>query len=241
MDARVLDELLSDPAFRESLQKQDIKVADVGDSGEEEKPRNTTAQAEGLKSKGGLTVPGWPGFGVGSSTYESVTMQAVEGLQNSVRGLMARVSATIESAGIFFANRAQVDTKVLLQAAEYTTKRATTDTGRLLLAATGAASPALALMGVNATEAQNRLNTSVQLMALGILPESIGTTPQLLGSLKDFDDEDKRITAAFKRQRRQRSKPLPAKILGALPSTVNKALDIDYEVEQEVNRGGYYS
>lgn len=35
-------------------------------------------------------------------------------------------------------------------------------------------------------------------------------------------------------QRRLRSKPLPAKLLGALPSTLNKAADLAYEVEQEV-------
>lgn len=35
-------------------------------------------------------------------------------------------------------------------------------------------------------------------------------------------------------QRRLRSKPLPAKVLGALPSTLNKAVDLAYEVEQEV-------
>lgn len=36
-------------------------------------------------------------------------------------------------------------------------------------------------------------------------------------------------------QRRRRSKPLPAKLLGALPSTINKAADLAYEVEQEVS------
>lgn len=35
-------------------------------------------------------------------------------------------------------------------------------------------------------------------------------------------------------QRRRRSKPLSVKILGALPSTLNKAADLAYEVEQEV-------
>lgn len=35
-------------------------------------------------------------------------------------------------------------------------------------------------------------------------------------------------------QRRRRSKPLSVKILGALPSTMNKAADLAYEVEQEV-------
>ncbi|CAN0569271.1 unnamed protein product, partial [Ectocarpus sp. 12 AP-2014] len=69
---------------------------------------------------------------------------------------------------------------------------------------------------------------------MGIMPDSISLSPKLLTSLKDFDDEDKRLDAAYQRQRRRRSKPLPARLLGSLPSTINKASDLAYEVEQEV-------
>ncbi|CAM9576607.1 unnamed protein product [Ectocarpus sp. 8 AP-2014] len=69
---------------------------------------------------------------------------------------------------------------------------------------------------------------------MGIVPDSISLSPKLLTSLKDFDDDDKRLDAAYQRQRRRRSKPLPARLLGSLPSTINKASDLAYEVEQEV-------
>lgn len=61
-------------------------------------------------------------------------------------------------------------------------------------------SPALLLMGVNTTETQAALNNSVQLLSMGIVPDSIGLSPKLLTSLKDFDDDDKRLDAAYQRQ-----------------------------------------
>lgn len=64
-------------------------------------------------------------------------------------------------------------------------------------------SPALLLMGVNATETQLALNDSVQLLSMGIVPDSVGLAPKLLTSFKDFDDDDKRLDAAYRRQVRR--------------------------------------
>lgn len=61
-------------------------------------------------------------------------------------------------------------------------------------------SPALLLMGVNTTETQVALNDSVQLLSMGIVPDSVGVSPKLLTSFKDFDDDDKRLDAAYRRQ-----------------------------------------
>ncbi|CAN0139148.1 unnamed protein product [Scytosiphon promiscuus] len=127
-----------------------------------------------------------------------------------------------------------MDTKVVQAVAEYASTQAAAGTSRLFLAASGAASPALLLMGINTTETQAALNDSVQLLSMGIVPDSVGFSPRLLSSFKDFDDDDKRLDAAFRRQRRRRSKPLPVRLLGSLPSTINKAADLAYEVEQEV-------
>lgn len=35
---------------------------------------------------------------------------------------------------------------------------------------------------------------------MGIVPDSISLSPKLLTSLKDFDDDDKRLDAAYQRQ-----------------------------------------
>ncbi|CAB1100397.1 unnamed protein product [Ectocarpus sp. CCAP 1310/34] len=199
---------------------------------------------------------------------------------------------------IYVANRPRIDSKAVKAVVDYASKQAAAGTGKLLLAASGAGSPALLLMGVNnTTETQAALNNSVQLLSMGIVPDSISLSPKLLASLKDFDDDDKRLDAAYQRQaalnnlvqllsmgivpdsisispkllaslkdfddddkrldaargqtgnraarrrqssfrlqlqRRRRSKPLPARLLGSLPSTINKASDLAYEVEQEV-------
>ncbi len=61
-------------------------------------------------------------------------------------------------------------------------------------------SPALLMIGVNTTETQAALNDSVQLLSMGIVPDSVGPSPRLLTSFKDFDDDDKRLDAAYRRQ-----------------------------------------
>ncbi|CAM9440548.1 unnamed protein product [Hapterophycus canaliculatus] len=127
-----------------------------------------------------------------------------------------------------------MDTKVVQAVAKYASTQAAAGTSRLLLAASDAASPAFLLMGVNTTETQAALNDSVQLLSMGIVPDPVRFSPRLLSSFKDFDDDDKRLDAAFRRQRRRKSKPLPVRLLGSLPSTINKAADLAYEVEQEV-------
>lgn len=60
--------------------------------------------------------------------------------------------------------------------------------------------PAFLLVGMNATETQASLNDSIQLLSLGIVPNSMGTAPKLLPSFKGFSDDDKRIAAAYRRQ-----------------------------------------
>ena len=61
-------------------------------------------------------------------------------------------------------------------------------------------SPALLMIGVNTTETTAALNDSVQLLSMGIVPDSVGLSPKLLPSFKDFDDDDKRLDAAYRRQ-----------------------------------------
>lgn len=56
------------------------------------------------------------------------------------------------------------------------------------------------MIGVNTTETQAALNDSVQLLSMGIVPDSVGPSPKLLTSFKDFDDDDKRLDAAYRRQ-----------------------------------------
>lgn len=56
------------------------------------------------------------------------------------------------------------------------------------------------MIGVNTTETTAALNDSVQLLSMGIVPDSVGLSPKLLPSFKDFDDDDKRLDAAYRRQ-----------------------------------------
>lgn len=55
-------------------------------------------------------------------------------------------------------------------------------------------------MGVNTTDTQVALNDSLQLLSMGIVPDSVGVSPKLLPSFKDFDDDGKRLDAAYQRQ-----------------------------------------
>lgn len=107
MDARVLNELLADPAFMKSLREQGLEGIDA--------ISDTTAGIEGEGGEDGTEVMSKsPEAGSGSlavvergsrrkSEYESATMQVVEELQESVRGLVAKLTAAIESAGKLFA------------------------------------------------------------------------------------------------------------------------------------------
>lgn len=63
-------------------------------------------------------------------------------------------------------------------------------------------SPAFQLMGVNMTETRANLNVSMELLSMGIVPGGMKKSPTLLPSLKDFDDTDKRLDAAYRRQAR---------------------------------------
>lgn len=99
MDARVLDELLKDPQFLESLVEQRMQLeGDGGDDDGYEGAKNITAVLNKQSTKRGLAVGGEMAKGR-RSVYESVTMQVVEELQDSARGFFAKISAAIESAG----------------------------------------------------------------------------------------------------------------------------------------------
>lgn len=94
LDARVIDELLSDPAFLESLVEQGIQLEDTCDDGEARIVGNNTVASSTKALSTGKENPTPK-----SSVYESVTMQVVEGVQDSVKGILAKVSAALESAG----------------------------------------------------------------------------------------------------------------------------------------------
>lgn len=108
MDARVLNELLGDPTFMESLRERGLEEAESisyttasieegvererGGSGE------TDVMTESMEVGKGSLVVAEKG-GKRKSEYESATMQVVEELQDSVKGLIAKLTAAIESAG----------------------------------------------------------------------------------------------------------------------------------------------
>lgn len=98
LDARVIDELLRDPAFLDSILEQEVRLGGEGaDEGGGVMAANSTVSV-GSRSTSALAqggeIPSWY-----SSDYDSVTMQVVEELQLSVKGILAKVSAAFESAG----------------------------------------------------------------------------------------------------------------------------------------------
>lgn len=95
MDARVIDELLSDPAFLESLLEEGVEFEQIEDDVAGIVGNNTITSS----SSGALATAGEVTSAPKSSGYESVTMQVVEELQDSVKGILAKVSAAFESAG----------------------------------------------------------------------------------------------------------------------------------------------
>lgn len=99
LDARVIDELLRDPAFLESLLEQGVGLEESGEGGKAKVVGNDTVASSGRNA---LSVAGEGAPTPISSVYESVTMQVVEGLQDSVKGLLAKVSAAFESAGGYY-------------------------------------------------------------------------------------------------------------------------------------------
>lgn len=95
----MIDELLSDPAFLDSLLEQGVQVEEREEDGPPGCVGNSTVPSSS-SNQSGLAVAGKvkPAPQL-SSEYESATMQVVEGLQDSVKGILAKVSAAFESAG----------------------------------------------------------------------------------------------------------------------------------------------
>lgn len=92
----MIDELLSDPAFLESLIGQEVNLEER----EEDGPRGSVGN--GTVPSGGQSDLARAGEGnpaPKSSEYASATMQVVGELQDSVKGILAKVSAAFESAG----------------------------------------------------------------------------------------------------------------------------------------------
>lgn len=105
MDDRVLDELLGDEQFLESLLEQGVEIEGSDDAGGPEMKggiENPHATEEPSEAGSRLVIAGERHRSASdrqNSVYESATMQMVEELQETVRGLLAKVSAVIESAG----------------------------------------------------------------------------------------------------------------------------------------------
>lgn len=103
MDKRVLNELLSDPSFMKSLEARGVQLED-SESFDGEKLQSSTMAVNqqsptyGALASVGMVVPN-ASYRNSSSGFESATMQVVEKLQDSLRGVLAKVSATLESAG----------------------------------------------------------------------------------------------------------------------------------------------
>lgn len=97
LDTRVIDELLSDPDFLESLLEDGVELEKSDYDSVAGMVRNSTIAS----NSGGVLAPaGEVTSAPKSSEYESVTMQIVEELQDSVKGVLAKVSAAFESAGV---------------------------------------------------------------------------------------------------------------------------------------------
>lgn len=101
LDARVLDELLNDPQFMEDLLEQGIQFeGGHKDGGGEGGAANSTVVVKNPQSsETGLAIASEWSLGGNLSQYESATMKVVEGIRNSARGLFAKLSAAVESAG----------------------------------------------------------------------------------------------------------------------------------------------
>lgn len=97
MDARVIDELLSDPAFLESLLEEGVELEQSDD---DSRPGMVGNSSNASSSRSALAFAGEATSTPKPGGYESVTMQAVEELQGSVNGILAKVSAAFESAGV---------------------------------------------------------------------------------------------------------------------------------------------
>ncbi|CAM9549042.1 unnamed protein product [Chrysoparadoxa australica] len=173
-----------------------------------------------------------------SGEYESQAMQAVEAMGLRWGEVLGKVNAAVESAGLLIQGRAARDIQVLLSIGAVIAQKVSEDAGKLLGGAYTALQPTLMLPeaknGTFSPEAQ--VNISLSLLSFGLNPlEGLGVgQPQLLGALKGFDNTDTRLRNLRRRNKRKQSKPLPARLLGALPSTMNKAADMAYEIEQEV-------
>lgn len=107
LDARVLNELLVDPSFIESFLESGASAPqNKGENGTDSRaPSCGTLKEEGILEPGaGLLYPVSDGSARlperQGSDYESGTMRLAEEVQQSVRGLIAKISATIESAGM---------------------------------------------------------------------------------------------------------------------------------------------
>lgn len=104
IDARVIDELLSDAAFLESLMEQEVQLeGEAADDGQAGVIGNNTGTDSSSGSALGLV--GEAPSSRYASVYESATMQAVEGVQLSVKGIVAKLSAAFESAGKLIQDR----------------------------------------------------------------------------------------------------------------------------------------
>lgn len=103
LDQRVLNELLSDPSFMKSLEARGVQAGDSEKFDEEKRPSrnmdvNQQSPTYGALASGGMMAPN-ASYRNSTSGFESATMQVVEKLQISLRGVLAKVSATLESAG----------------------------------------------------------------------------------------------------------------------------------------------
>lgn len=103
LDQRVLNEILSDPSFMKSLEARGVQPEDGENFDGEKRPSRTMPVNQQSPTSGALASVGMvaPNASYRNSTsgFESATMQVVEKLQDSLRGVLAKVSATLESAG----------------------------------------------------------------------------------------------------------------------------------------------
>lgn len=222
VDATVLRELLNDPEFLASVElkkgfKEEVEAREEVTPASQQRSRETPRQTS-------------------EDEFSSRTVQALGDISLAWGSMFAKVTAALESATIFIQNKAQSDINTVLGIVNVAAGRALLTLGTTL-------SPTTLLLGGNSTALDSEKSSGsgvvvklgISLLELGLNPfEEVRRGGKLLGSLQGFDNDDDRLEAAYKRGRRRRKDSLPEKILGAIPSVVQAADDLAYEVETEV-------
>jgi len=219
LDREVLQDLLNDPAFVQSLDEKNQTISkSLKEDLFKERPKKESIFT-------GISEDG---------EFKSSTFKKAEELQESFGSFWGGFQAALESAAIYVVNKVASDIKLVEATASYLSQRAIFDTRRTLAAAKEVSKP-IALLGQAVEEAQKNnltITESAELLGLGLL-DSVGEERRL-GAFQDFDDTGKRLDRAYQRKLQEKGPALPIRAATALPELANKASDLVYEVDREI-------